>query len=916
MMSRAIPPPSAVPSASPSAAPARLLSRDRDMARSSRPPSPTFQIAVAAIAAAVLESSALAAQPVADWDEFTSAVNVEAETLETIVVGNDMRASTQLSASGALTIDWGSTSLTGMKPPGSLFTALTTRKSLAMANAGTILFDEATGAITSYSGGIQTRIAVSGPAQDAADPTLVKLERMVFQKAQNLSDFGGAFSYAESTQGSGRTAYNSVSISKSVFADNSARAYGGGVFIDRAVSTTIEESLFQNNATNVNGGALFVTRSWKTSLVDTNFIGNQAESSGGAIFVSHIYPAAIGATLRPSSPLEVIEGHSRYVPMNITIAARGKDVLFEGNSAPLGSDIYLLLGEFTNGGNKYLYPWAAVSADLNLSASANRTITFNGNIEGEGSYYDLGESGIFETAVNININPETSSTGSVTFNGNLRFVDKALGASDSQLLHANINFHRGTLNIGRASTLESSNLVLAGGRSAERNLSFVDQKTQRHAIYSIGATEAGEHHVNLFVDVDLATGTSDELFLSQSDLTGSGTVSLDVARWNVLSDMADGQETATVTLLPENAVEHLSFGLTDEARTVNGKLYAYDVSLVEPSNGTYTFTSKALPPEAPETPPSVVAPRPTDFNPEVYAGLLIQKSAMLLQHEISHRLFESDLLLTGSYAQNRRVAGSMQGGRIKADIGNHGSDWDLDYGIALFSQMSEPSRHQSFDAGFGFYGGVLVANGEDHVNDVNSRGAFAGFNTLWEAGRAFAFWHANVGYLESDIKSSLGGSTDVNNIWVGSGLSLGMRFAFMNDNFRLIPSVDMVYTYVNGRDLQSAHGVDLDMDRAAGWEVSPGVRLLGRIAEHWNVYAEGRYVWSGDSGKATAVDLHDNIGQPVGPQVLPDLDFGDYAEFALGLERRAGSWILKSNLNCRAGEVTGWSLSGEALYRF
>lgn len=458
--------------------------------------------------------------------------------------------------------------------------------------------------------------------------------------------------------------------------------------------------------------------------------------------------------------------------------------------------------------------------------------------------------------------------------------------------------------------------MLAGGSSAERNLSFVDQKTQRHAVYSIGATEAGVHHVNLFVDVDLAAGTSDELFLSQSDLTGSGTVSLDVARWNVLSDMADGQETETVTLLPENTVEHLSFGLTEEARTVNGKLYAYDVSLVEPSNGTYTFTSKALPPETPGTPPSVVPPRPTDFNPEVYAGLLIQKSAMLLQHEISHRLFESDLLLTGSYAQNRRVTGSMQGGRIKPDIGNYGSDWDLDYGIALFSQMSEPSRFQSFNAGFGFYGGVLVANGEDHVNDVNSRGAFAGFNTLWEAGRAFAAWHANVGYLESDIKSSLGGSTDVNDIWVGSGLSLEMRFAFLNDNFRLIPSVDMVYTYVNGRDLQSAHGVDIDMDRAAGWEVSPGVRLLGRIAEHWNVYAESRYVWSGDSGKATAVDLHDNLGQPVGPQVLPDLDFGDYAEFALGLERRAGSWILKSNLNCRAGEVTGWSLSGEALYRF
>lgn len=69
-----------------------------------------------------------------------------------------------------------------------------------------------------------------------------------------------------------------------------------------------------------------------------------------------------------------------------------------------------------------------------------------------------------------------------------------------------------------------------------------------------------------------------------------GNVILDVARWNVWRDMADSQETATVTLLPENAVEHLSFGLADEARTVHGKPYAYDVMLVEPSDGTYTFT--------------------------------------------------------------------------------------------------------------------------------------------------------------------------------------------------------------------------------------------------------------------------------------------------------------------------------------
>ena len=880
-----------------------IQSQNKSFTTPSIKKSGSLSIKATAVAVALaVNCSYIFAQPISSWDEFSAAVDSNAVELDVNADLNYDNTSETLKAHNALKINWNGFGLnTYPIAPGSLLTVFSSDKSLEMFGAGQIEYDEVSGTIIDYTGGIQTRISVEGSAQDPNSPCIVSFDHMVFQNSQDLSDHGGAFSYIESTTGLDNIPYNEISISNSVFANNFARAYGGAIFIDRSIKTTISNSLFEGNSTEVSGGALLISRSWKTTIKDTNFINNSATSFGGAIYLAHLYPSPIGSSLRPAIPRE----NKKFVtPMILTISAENKDVLFDQNSAAYGSDIYINMGDFVEGSK--LYTWRAHSANLNLSAGPERTITFNGNIEGNGSYYDLGSSGIFETNINININQEENSTGTVTFNGIIDFIDQ-----DNNTIIADLNFYRGTVNIGHKDTLKTSGVMIMGDAQNQRNLSFSDKQVQTYTIHSLGAKESGEHHVNLTMDVDLANNIADSLSLIDHHILGNGSLSLDVGQWNILSDMADGQDVATVTLLEGDSIENLSFGLLDEAQSVNGKLYKYNVTLDDASNGTYTFSSIAdADPEIP------IVPQPSHFNPEVYAGVLIQKTIQTLQHEISQRLFNSEHLNNGAWTTFGRVDGSALGGQVSLNVEHYDSDWDLDYGIALFSAMSEPQHFGKLSSRLGMYGGFITASGEDRVNDVSSQGGFLGLAAKLSTGQTFADWHANIGYLASDVNSHLGNSTDIDNYWIGSGLSLGMHLAIPNTSFSVIPSLDVIYTYVNGQNFRSAHDVKVSMDSFSNWEVSPGIRIESAIPNDWRIYVEGRYVWNDDNSGATAYGLTDNEGNSVSDQVLPDLKFGDYAEVSFGIGRDVGNWNFRADVDCQAGDTQGWSAAMEAQYRF
>lgn len=430
------------------------------------------------------------------------------------------------------------------------------------------------------------------------------------------------------------------------------------------------------------------------------------------------------------------------------------------------------------------------------------------------------------------------------------------------------------------------------------------------ALYEIGFLDAANQTLDLLVDVDLEKGVADTLRFG--GFKGYRNM-LRVAGWNVLSDVPAGTEEIEVTLgANETDCQRVYYGLAPEGAKATGALYVYDVSVVNPdpyeespmgTDGKYRFAVAGAAPQ-----PHVDDPR--DFNPQVYGGTLAQKAAVLLQHEISYRLFDTGM------SANDHASGSIEGGTMDLSV-SHFDDLDFDYWGALFEARKAPVfLNDKVFGTFGVYGSFVSASMEGHVNDVRSLGLFGGVEANLEAGPVVWKNHANVGYLQNDLDVKGGedaGKTE--NVWLGFGSSLGFVSAPRGMGLTIHPSLDAVYTFVKGDDFTTGDGVDIDVGNFQGWELSPGVRFEKTLSckDGWRGYAETSYVWTGGSADLKAVHLFDQNGA-VPDRDLPGLRYGDFAEVLVGLQRERNDWTVTLGFNGKFGQTQGWG-TGAALRR-
>lgn len=594
--------------------------------------------------------------------------------------------------------------------------------------------------------------------------------------------------------------------------------------------------------------------------------------------------------------------------------AKNADVLFSQNDAIRGSDIFI--DKNPNTENMYR---------LYLGANNGLKITFDGDIHIRGTESQSDGTVIY-------INQDQSQTGTVEFNGRItgsyRSGDGWRSTYKEVDQNVYLHFYRGKLAIGNPQALANAGLDLTDLRSSDRTLSFVDSKIDAYSIgeiatqtYRVGAYETA---AKLELDVDLSQSTVDTLHIGKVTKGWNG--ALAVSGWNILKDMNAGVQEATVTVLDriDGGDGKIYFSLDEAGKKATGALYIYGVDLIDPKIGKYRFQNAGeipKPEPEPEPDPDPVKPMtPADFNGEVYAGAITQKMTQLVQHEISHRLFDMNLpteQLTVSVS-NSLVNGSAHGGQVSLSPQAYGHDIDIDYGVALFSYAINPIVSDTLNLKTGLYGGFVLSEAKDHVNDIDSKGAFIGVACQLTLGNAFADWHANIGYLDSRFGSKLGGSSNSDNIWIGTGLSLGYEFVSEGYGLSVIPSLDAIYTYVDGKDFETAHHVSIDNGNFSGWELSPGIRLEKSfgMTEAWRLYAEARYVWSDDSADLKAIRLTDQAGQSVADQVLPGLQYGDYTELNLGVKKEFGSWQVHAGADCRVGDTDGWGFGVAAKWRF
>lgn len=612
-----------------------------------------------ALAAAV--ASACYAQTVGTWSEFSVILPAGGE----VVVTGDIAFETNLQVDKPASIKGdGGTLLDGSalssREPGIYAT-----ETLSLANMGSFTTDEVgfiqdaadlQGGFRNFAGGA---VVIEQYAVNKQD-VLVTVADTVF--AENGGDKrqqvdGGAFVYRERTQGYAASPVdNRLEIRRSAFYNNRVQGYAGALDVDRVNEVFIQGSTFQGNSSTVYGGAALFVRTKDIVIEDTSFFGNKAKK-GGVLYVSYESPWVIGATLSP--PFSADKGPT------VTLRAVNRDVLFRDNDATdgEGSDFYIM-----KAGSKTPY--------LNLSAKAGRKIELNGEI-----FLDNTAGSRREPENRININTESDDTGEVILNGDIRSRWHTGGWGAPMVAHdgqAYVTLGGGTLSLGNPLALANSRLIVPKGGNPTLNLTAMHpDATDPIAVYEIGLLDAANKTLDLLVDVDLEKGVADTLrfggFKSYRNM-------LRVAGWNVLSDVPAGTEEVVVTLAADEVQsQRVYYGLAPDAEKATGALYVYDVSVANPdpyeadplgTDGKFRFAVAGAAPQ-----PHV--DQPEDFNPQVYGGALGQKAAALLQHEISHRLFD-----TGASA-NGHASGSIEGGNMDLSV-SHFDDLDFDYRVALF----------------------------------------------------------------------------------------------------------------------------------------------------------------------------------------------------------------------------------------
>ena len=723
----------------------------------------------------------------------------------------------------------------------------------------------------------------------------VVLRNLRFEENTTTANAGGAFHYVEDTRGQNQVAKNNVRIENSQFYGNAA-AFGGAVFIDRSSQSQIVNAHFDGNQANASGGALVFARSNNIVIQDTSFLNNSAEQEGGAIYIGLNTPNEIqfggGQGLAPSIPFVSQGWDNEYTDdLQISIEAVNKDVLFSGNSAERGSDIFILHGAMS--GSTW-NPMNRINTTLNIGAAEHRKVQFDGDIAAEGIDPSLFEE---PDSFDLHVNPNETQTGEVVFNG------KVTASPDPSLY-----FHRGTLTLGRGDSVAALPLILTAPDAAVRRLNVAQGTIDEYRFDGLQFDARGSYAMDLSLDVALESSSVDTLNWGGVDSSGS-TLAVNVSSWNVLNDMAAGvKETEVVVAAEGQTSPAVQFGLLDSGKQAIGALYVYDVTLIDASNGTYRFENVG---NADPVNPDDGSSQPSDFNPEVYSATLAQQTVQLLQHEISHRLFDTHSSPTG------QASGSLEGGSLNVDIA-HFEDIDVDYYVALFEARSLPIALGASTASFGLYGGFVSANTEGNVNNIDSLGGYLGALAELGVGNAFIKTHANIGYLQSDWDSKLKGSNgETDNIWVGIGASAGLQWDIPNTQVTVLPSLDAIYTYVDGDDFTTGHNVDVEVENFNGWEVSPGIRIEHGFnsPQSWRFYAEARYVWTHASNDQKAVHLRDDQG-PTADQKLPELRVGDFAETMLGIQKADDNWVVSVGFNGKFGETHGWGLGAAARWMF
>ncbi len=336
---------------------------------------------------------------------------------------------------------------------------------------------------------------------------------------------------ADATDGGGAivAGLTNLTINNSTFKNNNTTAQGGAIASGYINSNlAIKNSIFENNSAQKQGGAINAS-SLSVNIVDTDF-KNNTSTQGGAI---------------NSELIDDFAGLEDVLSTGINIVSLNKDVIFSGNIAEKGGDIYIS------------------NRTLRLNANSGRTMYFGGGIVGKDSIININDSNSNSLYENL------SSVGKIV-------MDNFVSPEENSSLA--VNLKSGTLALTKDNYLNSTDLTLEEGSL----LDLANNNVGEMNLNSLTSNNAG-----LKIDMNLAS--SNQILDTIKATTATGVLNLQDV--NITSDFAEvtkNEYTASVTpdgvelKTPESGINVLT---NDYVYTITAKDNNLNVNRLADKNG-------------------------------------------------------------------------------------------------------------------------------------------------------------------------------------------------------------------------------------------------------------------------------------------------------------------------------------------
>lgn len=701
-----------------------------------------------------------------------------------------------------------------------------------------------------------------------SEGAIANLDNVIF-KGNTSASSGGAIGtrVAENDNGSKNNNSNAVlNISNSTFENNTAATTGGAIdnhFYNDA--NGISNSTFKNNSAK-DGGAIYnhgdtdnQGKAANLKIDGGSFEGNSATGNGGAIY------NAADATIKDASFTNNTaseKGGAIFATGNVDIIADKSDILFSGNNAGDGGDIYMQKAD-----GKAMGELSIDTGDID----DERFVTFESGISGSEKF-------------NMNVNGD----GDLVLNSYLR--------------NANMTVDGAALALGNRSDIDASNSIKLQN---DAGLSTVNNKIDNlpENIFTI------DGEIGLAADVDLATGKGDNIGAALNENESNGTFRLD----SVVTSGNTTESNISMDL-------YKALGLNRNQLTIDSEVYAPNVltpirylkgSVDENGMLTYAPTGNSYKDFNPSVMVGAVAAQAggylTQLNTYNQAFMNLDMKMLMTSEERAvmrmrnryasterPQVFSPTYLPEEHKAMWVRPYSSFEsvnmGGGPKVSNVAYGTFFGGDSELYEFKNgaLAQLSAYAGYNGSHQAYTG----------NSIYQNGGTIGLTGIIYKNNFFTALTANTGASVANA-STMYGSEDIPMLMAGVASKTGYNWELAKGKFIIQPSYMMSYTFVNTFDYTNAAGVRIDSSPLHAIQIAPGIKLIGNLKNGWQPYINLRMVWN----------IMDQTNFTAANTSLPDLSVKPYFEYGVGVQKRWGERFTGfGQAMLKAGGINGVSL--------